>query len=68
MKSVQILTRFPTHQSCMEHLEWTRWKGCLQCSYYLSELTKRNSVSRNDLQLHVDQFCYRFNLRNTDPN
>ena len=42
-------------------------EGLFPSSYYLSDLTKRNSVSQNHLQRHVEQFCYRYSLRNIDP-
>lgn len=42
MNIIQIFQRFPTQESCIEHLEKARWGGVPKCPYCASENTHPN--------------------------
>ncbi len=51
MKIIQIYKQFPTHESCLKHLEKIRWQGKPVCPYCKSD---NSSPLPNELRHHCN--------------
>ena len=60
MNLIQIFTKFPTQESCIKHLENTRWKNGIICPYCNSNKTCTHKAKDSD-RVRERQQCWNCN-------